>query len=251
MHGFPGFRALFLGTALGASLLLQPGPVQAASPPGTLTVAVEAPFGVDPHFLFVGPNMAASRQVYDSVINRDAESRFIPGLVQSWEATDATTWVLKLREGVQFQDGSPFTAEDIAFSIARVSAVPNNPGPYTSNLRTIAAVEVVDSHTVRITTDRPNPTLMGQLTNIFVVSRNAARGDGSRPPAPAPPISTAARPPSALAPSAWWRCMARKACRLSAIPPIGAPRRASRRSRSASSAAMPPVWPLCYPAMWT
>jgi len=179
MRGFPGLRAFFLGTALGAGLLLQPGPAQAASPPGTLTVAVEAPFGVDPHFLFVGPNMAAARQIYDSVINRDAESRFIPGLVQSWEATDATTWVLKLRQGVQFQDGSPFTAEDIAFSIARVSAVPNNPGPYISNLRTISAVEVVDSHTVRIKTDRPNPTLMGQLTNIFVVSHIAARGDGS------------------------------------------------------------------------
>ncbi len=145
----------------------------------TLTVAVEAPFGIDPHFVFVGPNMAAARQVYDSVINRDAESNFVPGIVESWEAADDRTWVLRLRRGVTFHDGSPLTAEDIAFSIARVPAVPSNPGPYTSNLRTVAGVEVVDSHTLRIRTDRPNPTLMGQLTNIFVVSRSAARGDGS------------------------------------------------------------------------
>ncbi|MFC3124390.1 ABC transporter substrate-binding protein [Pseudoroseomonas globiformis] len=166
--------------AVGASLLLLPSLAgQAASPPGTLTIGVEAPFGIDPHFLFVGPNMAAARQVYDSLINRDSESRFVPGLVESFQTTDEHTWLLKLRRGVVFHDGSAFTAEDVAFSIARVSAVPNNPGPYISNLRTIASVEVVDPYTVRIRTDRPNPTLMGQLTNIFVVSHNAARGDGS------------------------------------------------------------------------
>jgi len=38
---------------------------------------------------------------------------------------------------------------------------------------------VVDPLTVRIRTDRPNPALMGQLTNVFVVSRHAARGDGT------------------------------------------------------------------------
>jgi peptide/nickel transport system substrate-binding protein len=175
MRGSNRLRVLAFGVTLLAPVLA----AHAASPPGTLTVGVEAPFGIDPHFLFVGPNMAAARQVYDSLINRDSESRFVPGLVESFEATDETTWLLRLRQGVVFQDGSPFTGEDVAFSIARVSAVPNNPGPYISNLRTIASVEVVDPYTVRIRTDRPNPTLMGQLTNIFVVSRNAARGDGS------------------------------------------------------------------------
>ncbi|WP_161993793.1 ABC transporter substrate-binding protein [Muricoccus nepalensis] len=147
--------------------------------PRVLTVAVEAPFGIDPHFLFVGPNMAAARHLYDTVINRDSESQFVPGLVQSWEETDETTWTLRLRSGVTFHDGSPFTAEDIAFSLARVPAVPNNPGPYVSNLRTILATEIVDALTLRIKTDRPNPTLLGQLTNIFVVSHIAARGDGT------------------------------------------------------------------------
>ncbi|MCR0984556.1 ABC transporter substrate-binding protein [Roseomonas populi] len=172
-------RALFWGCLLLGLALQVPGLVRAESPPGTITIAVESPFGIDPHFLFVGPNMAAARQIYDSIINRDSESRFIPGIVQSWEAPDDRTWLLHVRPGVTFQDGSPLTAEDIAFSIARVPAVPNNPGPYTSNLRTIEGVEVVNALTLRIRTDRPNPTLMGQLTNIFVVSRNAARGDGT------------------------------------------------------------------------
>ncbi len=140
----------------------------------TLAVGVEAPFGLDPHYLFAGPNMAAARHIYDSLINRDAESRFVPGIVETWEMTAPQVWELHLRYGVTFHDGSPFTAEDVAFSIARVPNVPNNPGPYTSNLRTIARVEVVDPYTVRLHTDRPNPVLPGQLTNIFVVSKHAA-----------------------------------------------------------------------------
>ncbi len=141
-----------------------------------LTIAVEAPFFLDPHFLFSGPDMAAARTVFDSLINRDAESNFIPGIVQSWRTIDAQTWELKLRPGVTFQNGQAFTADDVAFTIARVPAVPNNPGPYTSNLRTITKVEVVDPLTVRLSTDRPNPVLLGQLTNIFVVSRAVAEG---------------------------------------------------------------------------
>ncbi|WP_198370839.1 ABC transporter substrate-binding protein [Roseomonas rosulenta] len=153
---------------LGLLLLAAPARTQ------SLTMAVEAPFGLDPHFLFAGPNMAAARQIYDSLINRDAESRFVPGIVERWEATGPQEWTLHLRRGVIFHDGGAFTADDVAFSIARVPALPNNPGPYTSNLRTISRVEAVDAHTVRLHTDQPNPVLPGQLTNIFVVSKRVA-----------------------------------------------------------------------------
>nr|WP_272876039.1 ABC transporter substrate-binding protein [Neoroseomonas soli] len=123
--------------------------------------------------------MAAARHIYDSLINRDPESRFVPGIVETWEMIEPQVWELRLRRGVNFHDGSPFTAEDVAFSIARVPNVPNNPGPYTSNLRTITRVEVVDAHTVRLHTDRPNPVLPGQLTNIFVVSKRATENAGT------------------------------------------------------------------------
>src|SRR5207247_356778 len=52
----------------------------------------------------------------------------------------------------------------------------NNPGPYTSNLRSITGVEAVDPFTVRIKTSWPNSVLPGQLTNIFIVSAKAAAG---------------------------------------------------------------------------
>jgi len=148
----------------------------AGTPAGAqdLTMAVQSTFGIDPHFFFNGPNMAAARHIYDTVINRDSDSKQVPGIVESWRAVEPTVWELKLRPGVTFHDGSPFSAEDIAFSIARIPHIPGNIGPYTINLRTISRVEVVDPLTVRLHTSEPNPVIPGQMTNVFVISSKAA-----------------------------------------------------------------------------
>jgi peptide/nickel transport system substrate-binding protein len=150
-------------------------PRPALAQPATLTMGVQAPFGIDPHFVFLGPNMAAARHIFDSFVGRDADSFWVPALAESWRAIEPQLWEFKLRERVTFHDGSPFSAEDVAFSIARVPNVPNNPGPYTPNLRGITRVEIVDPHTLRIHTSAPNPVLPGQLTNIFIVSARVAK----------------------------------------------------------------------------
>ena len=139
-----------------------------------LRIGVQAPFGLDPHFLFFGPNMAAARQIFDSLVGRDADARWAPSLAESWRQVDPLTWEFKLRHGVTFQDGSPFTASDVVASFTRISALPNNPSPYTPNLRTIAGAEIVDPFTLRIRTDRPNPTLPGQFTNVFIMPAHLA-----------------------------------------------------------------------------
>ena len=165
-----GRRTLARLLALGAMCL----PLAAPAGAQTLTMATQSTFGIDPHFFFNGPNMAAARHIYDTVISRDENSRQVPGAVESWRAVEPQIWELKLRPGVTFHDGSPFTAEDIAFSIARIPNVPGNIGPYTINLRTIERVEIVDPLTVRLHTSEPNPLIPGQLTNVFVVSARAA-----------------------------------------------------------------------------
>ena len=52
---------------------------------------------------------------------------------------DDLHWEFKLRQGVNFHDGSPFTAEDVKFSYERVRNLPNNPGTYASNISPIEA----------------------------------------------------------------------------------------------------------------
>jgi peptide/nickel transport system substrate-binding protein len=157
--------ALALLTALG---LAPPAAAQ------NLVVGARSEFVIDPHFMFVGPNMAAARYIFDTLVDRDVDARPAPGLAQSWKLLDDHTWELKLRPGVVFQDGTPFTAADVAFSIARIPTLPNNPGPYTPNLRSIERTEVVDPLTLRFHTDSPDPVIPGQMTNIFIVSAKAA-----------------------------------------------------------------------------
>lgn len=165
-------RALMRCVALLALLASWASPARADD--AVLRVGVQAPFLLDPHLLFLGPNMAAARHVFDSLVGRDADARWTPSLAESWRMLDDRTWEFSLRRGVTFHDGTPFTAADVVATFARIPAIPNNPSAYTPNLRTIERTEVVDDHTIRIHTDRPNPTLPGQLTNVFIVEAKLA-----------------------------------------------------------------------------
>lgn len=126
-----------------ASLLLCLGLVSAAQAQETLRVAVQAPFFVDPHLLFFGPDMAVVRHIFDSLVGRDAEARWTPSLAESWRPIDDRTWEFALRRGVTFHDGTPSTAADVLATFARVPAIPNNPASYIPNLRTITSTEVI------------------------------------------------------------------------------------------------------------
>ena len=57
--------------------------------------------------------------VYDTLVMRDKDLKIIPCLATSWEQLNPTTWRFKLRPGVKFHDGTPFTADDVVFSINR------------------------------------------------------------------------------------------------------------------------------------
>ncbi len=136
-------------------------------------MGVQSAFVVDPHLLFLGPNMAAARELYNSLVGKDADAHWTPGLATAWKQVDDRTWEFSLRQGVRFNDGAPFTADDVIASLRRIPALPNNPGPYTSSLRTITGTVAVDAYTIRVTTDQPNPLLPGQFTNVFILAKSA------------------------------------------------------------------------------
>ncbi|MBM3522448.1 MAG: hypothetical protein FJX57_05775, partial [Alphaproteobacteria bacterium] len=69
-----------------------------------------------------------------------------PMLATKWErAQGGKAWRFTLRQNVKFWDGSPFTSEDVKFSLDRLVNLKDQPGVYASNL---AGVEIVDAHTV-------------------------------------------------------------------------------------------------------
>ena len=146
------------------------------APAADLTFGARADPSVDPHFLYLSTNMAYSRHIFDALVDKDETSQRRPGLAVSWSVVAPTIWEFRLRPGVKFHDGSDFTAADVAFTIARVAGLPNNPNPYTNNIRPIVRTEQVDPLTVRFHTDQPAPQLPGMLGNVFIVSHKAAEG---------------------------------------------------------------------------
>src|SRR5262245_22078174 len=95
--------------------------------------------------------------VFGPLAARDLKTGKVgPSLALSWKNLDDTTWEVKLRQGVKFHDGSPFTAKDVKASFERVLN-PDNKLTARGNHTKIKSVEVVDDHTVRFKTDGPYP----------------------------------------------------------------------------------------------
>ncbi|WP_203077434.1 ABC transporter substrate-binding protein [Falsiroseomonas ponticola] len=154
-----------LAAALLACALTTPALAQ------NLTVGMQTePGTLDPQFNLLGSNTSALRNVYDTLLSRDQNLQVRPSLAESWRAVDGTTWEFKLRPGVRFHDGSPLTADDVKFTIERITRVANNPNSYATYIQGIREVQVVDPLTVRFLTDGPVPLLPTNISNVFIIS---------------------------------------------------------------------------------
>lgn len=146
-----------------------------------LTIAVRSgPASIDPDFTATGTQAEAMKHIYDTLIKSGDNLQLEPGLAESWQALDDTTWEFKLRKGVKFHDGSDFTAEDVKFSIERIPHV-TGANPTTVYVRRVQGIEIVDPYTIRIKTDGPAPTLPNDFIRLFVVSHVAAKDFSDTP----------------------------------------------------------------------
>lgn len=118
----------------------------------------------DPHNNNNTASEAVLVNVFDYLLKNDSEQKKVPGLATSWEQVDETTWRFKLREGVTFHNGDPFTAEDVKFTIERVAK--DSTLKQNSYFKNIVEVKVVDEHTADIVTDGPDPLLLNRLSKM-------------------------------------------------------------------------------------
>jgi peptide/nickel transport system substrate-binding protein len=143
----------------------------------TLTMGVAAPVtSIDPHFHNLSPNNGMADIIFDSLVHYDAQSRTVPGLAESWRVVDENTWEFRLRPNVRFHNGNAFTADDVAFTIARVPTVPNSPSSFATFTRPITSVEVVDPLTVRLRTNGPYPLIVTDLASVRILDRETHQG---------------------------------------------------------------------------
>ena len=137
--------------------------VSPSASPSVTTLRVgwlESPDNLNP---FIGIQTSAYQLFhlnYDFLVQYDADTLLpVPGLAESWShAADGKTWTFKLRKGVTWQDGEPFTADDVVFTFRLVIDTPMS--SYSSYTQGITAVKAIDDHTVEFSTRRPKADIL-------------------------------------------------------------------------------------------
>jgi peptide/nickel transport system substrate-binding protein len=123
---------------------------------------------IDPHGNNEGFTNAYLDSIYEPLVTRGKDLKVIPCLALSWETVNPTTTRFKLRQKVTFHDGTPFNADDVVFSIQRALSDTSNFKPYLAGVK---EAKKVDDYTVDIITDGPAPVLIGQLTEVRMMSK--------------------------------------------------------------------------------
>ncbi|MEP7294670.1 MAG: ABC transporter substrate-binding protein [Burkholderiales bacterium] len=143
----------------------------AAGTANAVTLRIASAFDpqtMDPHAIALLYQTRVSAQVYESLLNRDERFQLEPSLALSWQAVSPTLWRFKLRPGVFFHDGTPFTADDAVFSFDRAMAPPSQ---RSFQLKGVKAVRKVDLLTIEIDLEAPDSVLPEKLTQLGMVSK--------------------------------------------------------------------------------
>jgi len=123
---------------------------------------------LDPHALNAQTSIMVASQLYDGLVMRNPKMEKVPALAVSWKSVDENTWEFKLRKGVTFHNGNIFNADDVVFTIERTKAATSQMKGYVN---TIVEVKKIDDYTVQLITEKPNPVLLDQLINVFVMDK--------------------------------------------------------------------------------
>ena len=126
----------------------------ASGPSGTLTIAQQAILPrPDPYALTTNMEHSIVLSMYDPLSRVDEEGNLTYFLAESYEPEGDDAWLVHLKPGVKWSDGTEFTAEDVVFTINRMKD-PETGTIWTAVYSYIDSAEVVDDYTVRINTTR-------------------------------------------------------------------------------------------------
>src|SRR5690348_10437362 len=95
----------------------------------------------DPHFSTSSNDIRVSFNLFDNLTSRHPDGKIHPGLATEWRLEGQTTWRFKLRQGVKFHNGDPFTSADAKASIERTY----DPAAKTMVATALATIEKVET----------------------------------------------------------------------------------------------------------
>jgi len=135
---------------------------------------------MDPHAFNHGMTLTVLNHIYEGLVRRDRDMKIEPALAVSWTQPSPNVWRLKLRSSVRFHDGTPFTAEDVVFSIRRAMSAGSDMKVFAAS---ISDVKALAEDAVEIVTDVPNSALLQSLPELRIMSKAWAGKNGATEPA--------------------------------------------------------------------
>jgi peptide/nickel transport system substrate-binding protein len=110
--------------------------------------------------------------LYNSMVTLDRNLQPVGDLAESWEFTpNCLGLTFKLRQGVRWHDGKPFTADDVVFTYD-TTMHPKTPSPYKSDFADVASVVAPDPTTVRITYKQPYAKALLSWASLNILPRH-------------------------------------------------------------------------------
>ena len=148
---------------------------------GTVTFAMENDLiNGDPMLSTAFVDRNVHYLMYDALLRSDAKGTIVAGLATKWEtSSDGKTFTLTLREGVSYQDGTPFNADSVKWNLDRYRTEAKS--ARKGELGSVDSVTVVDPKTVKINLKVPYSPLAAQLVDRagMMLSQKAVEAGGA------------------------------------------------------------------------
>ena len=123
---------------------------------------------LDPHSLNEALQITVLNNVYEGLVTRGRDYKLAPALATDWKQTAPTVWRFNLRKGVKFHDGTPFTADDVIFTVERARDAGSDMKSYVGIVK---EVKKIDDNTLDFVTSTPFPILPDLFTGLLVMSK--------------------------------------------------------------------------------
>ncbi len=141
-------------------------PALASKQGGTLKVALTAdPISFDPHLTGNLQGRGTTQAIHDTLFSINNKGNLAPMLVDGWRQPDNKTYILRLRSGVKFHDGTNFDADAVVYNINRIRN-PDIGSIRGGEIKALDRIEVVDTLTVKMTLKYPFAAFLFPFTDV-------------------------------------------------------------------------------------
>ena len=143
------------GSEVGGAVDDGPG----AGAPAYGDTLIEASFsnisGLIPNITSDAPSHQIGSLIYTGLVKRDAALNLVGDMAESWTfSADCLDLTFRLRDGIRWHDGQPFTADDVVFTYATM-VHPRTPTAYKEDFAAVERIEAVDPLTVHVRYRKP------------------------------------------------------------------------------------------------